>query len=478
MDKNKHSIQKVFLEVETPSMAMANAIKNNLALFVQNELILILENQFNLTQNTNNQIVQIEKIAISIDSDTGKNGGFLSNNETKNDIKNQIDKEIYKALSALKKSQNDDENVCELRIISPHEKELKTLLYFIENGSMPWWISKDDAVLFFEKINFENITKDVFKIDFRNLIRQKSIQKRIINQFTNSQIALLTSTLLNSETQQKAFEKNNVIQFLNNNSQSFKTSFWQLLFDALSGQNPIKIIRFYHQNQTEFTLKEISLEHYIQNLKAFFPLNISVKEYMEMNSNYLKPESSNEKEIKESSTDNEDNFKDDKNNSKSCYVQNAGLIILHPFLKEMLTKCDLMGENNTILNKEMAAHILHYTATKRENDYEHAMVFEKFLCGIPMHHSIERQIRIEDKHKRQVEEMLLSVVEHWSALKNTSTAILRSEFLQREGKLDWSETNPKLAVERKTQDLLLEKIPWNINIVKIPWMEKLIYTQW
>ena len=74
--------------------------------------------------------------------------------------------------------------------------------------------------------------------------------------------------------------------------------------------------------------------------------------------------------------------------------------------------------------------------------------------------------------------MLEAAVEHWSALKKTSTAVLRSEFLQREGKLDWSESNPKLTIERKTQDLLLEKIPWNISIVKIPWIDKLIYTQW
>ena len=144
----------------------------------------------------------------------------------------------------------------------------------------------------------------------------------------------------------------------------------------------------------------------------------------------------------------------------------------------MLKNCGLIADNNTIINKEVAAHILHYAATKKENDFEHLMLFEKFLCGIEIGESIQREIKIEKKHKQQVEEMLLSVLEHWTALKSTSTDLLRIEFLQREGKLDWSESNPKLTIERKTQDLLLEKIPWNINIVKIPWIEKLIYTQW
>ena len=144
----------------------------------------------------------------------------------------------------------------------------------------------------------------------------------------------------------------------------------------------------------------------------------------------------------------------------------------------MFKNCNLLNDNNDINNKELAAHILHYAATKEENDFEHRMLFEKFLCGIPMQQSIKREVQIEESHKACVEELLQSVVTHWSALKNSSSDILRSEFLQREGKLDLSEDNPKLFIERKTQDILLDKIPWNISIVKIPWIDKLMYTQW
>lgn len=516
MTKNKHSIQKVFLDIDTPSMVMANSIKNNLAVFIQNELIPILEKQFDLLENAENQIIQIEKLEISINSNTDKPDVFLYNNEEKKDIKNQIEKEIQKTLSDLKKGTKQSENNSELHTISSHDKEIKTLLYFIQNGSMPWWITKEDEIVFFEEMNFENLKRNVFKIPFRKLIQQKNIQQRIINQFSNYQISMFASTLFHSENQQKSLSKNNLIQFLDKNPHNFKTSFWRLIFD-LPIENTRNLVLFYHENETILLSEKLFFQLFIQSIKAVFPVDISDVEFEKMNKDYLNSKNNKSakntdftiienKNILEKESHPEINSKDnqlsydyplyhklneesemkdkydfkeeEKNNLKSFYVQNAGLIILHPFIKEMLKSCNLIDDNNIITNKELAAHILHYAATKKENDYENTMLFEKFLCGIPIQQSIRREIRIEEKNKKQVEEMLLSVVEHWSALKNTSIEIVRTEFLQREGKLDLSESNPKLNIERKTQDLLLEKIPWNINIIKIAWIEKLIYTQW
>lgn len=481
MPENQHSIQKVFLEIDTPSMPVANSIKESIAMFLEKELVPVFEKQFNLTENTGHQILQIEKLEISIHINPGKTDLLLSNSEVKNDIKNQIEKEIHKALSKVKINPNDDKK----NTYSSQEKNIKTLLYFIENGSMPWWVSKDE-VTFLEKINFENIEKDAFRIPFRLLMQQKKNQNRIINQFSNQEIALFTSALFDSEKNKKILLNYTLLQFLNTKSHEFKTSFWQLVFDQ---KKPMEIISFYHQKQNEFFAEKMNFELFIQNLTAVFPLNTTNSEFKRMNDNYLKLEKIKSTLKSESEENNsslssdiqskkEENFQEEKTNLKSAYVQNAGLIILHPFLKEMLKNCGLIGDNNTLLNKELAAHILHYAATKSENDYEHTMLFEKFLCGIPIQESIKREVKIEEKHKKQVEEMLRSVVEHWSALKNTSTTVLRTEFLQREGKLDWSESNPKLTIERKTQDLLLEKIPWNITIIKISWIEKLIYTQW
>jgi hypothetical protein len=35
-----------------------------------------------------------------------------------------------------------------------------------------------------------------------------------------------------------------------------------------------------------------------------------------------------------------------------------------------------------------------------------------------------------------------------------------------------------LIVERKAQDVLLEKLNWNISLVKFPWKKELITVEW
>jgi len=83
-----------------------------------------------------------------------------------------------------------------------------------------------------------------------------------------------------------------------------------------------------------------------------------------------------------------------------------------------------------------------------------------------------------ENEKAACDEFLLSVLGHWTALKSKSAELLRNEFLSREGKLVPGDDNDKVFIERKTMDVLLEKLPWNIGIVQLPWKEKLISVQW
>jgi hypothetical protein len=514
MKENLHSIQKVFLEIDTTSTKTADSIKNNLAVFLQNEVFPILEKYFSSVKNIDNQIVQIEKLHFTIDSQNPKNDFSLFNIETKNDIKNQIEKEARKTFQEFEnKIQNKTVNeTSEMLVVSPKDKQIKTLLYFIENGNMPWWITQTEEISFFENIPFDEIQNQNFKNSFQQIIMKKKVQEIIVNQFSNYQIALLGSVFSSSTSKmnQEKLSANKILKIIENQSHHFKASFWKMIFEVWNKHQNSAPISYYYENKSFFSAKKISFDHFIKSIKEFANPDLKEEDLKKIKIKYndVSIESKSIGKSTETSTKqqqitskenqkldvksdiklenslsnehkiNEDFDADESFNSKSCYVQNAGLILLHPFIKDLFKNCDLIDDNHLIANKELAAHLLHYTAAKKENDYEQTMLFEKFLCGIPLNESIKREIKIDDKHKKHIEEMLDAAVEHWSALKNTSTAILRTEFLQREGKLDWSESNPKLTIERKTQDLLLEKIPWNISIVKIPWIDKLIYTQW
>ncbi|WP_417799653.1 contractile injection system tape measure protein [Tenacibaculum sp.] len=164
---------------------------------------------------------------------------------------------------------------------------------------------------------------------------------------------------------------------------------------------------------------------------------------------------------------------------KSHLVKNVGLILLHPFLKQFFNSCGFLNKENKIIKPHQAVHLLHYVATKKEQQFENNLVFEKFLCNLPIQSSIERNIVLDDALKEKSEELLRAVLQNWSVLKKSSNDLLRNEYLQREGKLDLTKDNPTLTVERKTQDILLDtKLPWNLSLCKLPWKKELIFTNW
>ena len=160
-------------------------------------------------------------------------------------------------------------------------------------------------------------------------------------------------------------------------------------------------------------------------------------------------------------------------------MNNAGLILVHPFLKQLFENCNLLNKDKTIRNAELAVHLLHYVATGQEQEYEHKMIIEKFICNVPISYPIDRNIILSPEMKSEVQEMFQGVLQNWEVMKKSSVALLQNEFLQRPGKLQLTDTeNPRVIVERKTQDILLDSLPWNLSIIKLPWIKKIIYVDW
>ncbi|MBV1923927.1 MAG: hypothetical protein KUG68_07870 [Flavobacteriaceae bacterium] len=160
------------------------------------------------------------------------------------------------------------------------------------------------------------------------------------------------------------------------------------------------------------------------------------------------------------------------------YVENAGLILLHPFLKSFFENCSLLDEQQKINNPTLAIHLLHYLATGKEKQYEHLQLMEKFLCVLPIQHPISREVVLSDEIKEKAKELLEAVLKHLPMLKSTSVGLFQNEFLQRPGKLIIENNTTKLIIEQKTQDLLLKNIPWNISVVKLPWHKRLFFVDW
>jgi hypothetical protein len=175
--------------------------------------------------------------------------------------------------------------------------------------------------------------------------------------------------------------------------------------------------------------------------------------------------------------DAEEKAKFEKVDKTNFIAENAGLVLIHPFLKMFFTNVGLLNDKE-LTDPVRAAHYLHYAATGREYDFEFSMTFEKYICGVPLSEPIEKNIEISDEVKASIDEMLLAVLGHWKALKTESIDLLRHEFLMREGKVIIDESSPRIIVERKTVDIMLDKLPWGLGIVGFPWKDELIYVEW
>jgi hypothetical protein len=159
------------------------------------------------------------------------------------------------------------------------------------------------------------------------------------------------------------------------------------------------------------------------------------------------------------------------------FIDNAGLILLHPFLPTLLTALEA-AKDGKITHPDKALLALHFAATGETSAPEWVLTLPKILCGIPLDRPAWRNADLNDIDKAEIEQMLQTVIAHWSALGNTSVEGLRESFLQRKGRLTEGTETWTLTVEQQAYDLLLEQLPWGIGMVKLTCMNKPLYTEW
>ncbi|WP_340105897.1 contractile injection system tape measure protein [Rhodohalobacter sp. 8-1] len=161
-------------------------------------------------------------------------------------------------------------------------------------------------------------------------------------------------------------------------------------------------------------------------------------------------------------------------------VNNAGLVLIAPFLPIFFDALGLLKEKSfsTPQAAEQAALILQYIATGDTEMPEHDLILNKILCGIDVDEPLPQHLEIGDREIDEVNNLLDSVIEHWSALKGTSVRGLRDTFINREGTLIPQQNGWKLFVERITPDVLIDRLPWSISIIRLPWTNDIINTEW
>ncbi len=172
---------------------------------------------------------------------------------------------------------------------------------------------------------------------------------------------------------------------------------------------------------------------------------------------------------------------DEDETQEQVVVPQAGVVLLWPFLPAYLEALGLRREGDFVEDgRERAVHLLHYTATESGDAEEHELVLPKLLYSWPLDAPLGpggEGAGIGAREKAETDELLRSVITHWSALGSTSPAGLRTSFLHRPGLLALGES-PVLHVERRGYDVLLEHLPYALSKIKLSWMTTMLEVEW
>lgn len=166
--------------------------------------------------------------------------------------------------------------------------------------------------------------------------------------------------------------------------------------------------------------------------------------------------------------------------SENTHINNAGLVLLSPFLPRLLSTLELT-ENGKFKNSEAqirAMFLMQYGVFEHTEFPEFQMSLNKVLTDFKNEKTIPSSIQLTEREKETVNSMLKDVLSNWVKLRNSSTAALRESFLRREGKLTAIDKGMLLTVEGKAYDMLLDSVPWNYSIIKYSWMSEILYVKW
>ncbi len=165
---------------------------------------------------------------------------------------------------------------------------------------------------------------------------------------------------------------------------------------------------------------------------------------------------------------------------EKIYIQNAGLVLLHPFISTLFKRAGLT-DNNQFVNieaKHRAAYLLQYLVYGNGAYAEHSMTLNKLLCGFALQEPLLPAITLAADEMEMAQGLLQSVTQQWEKMRSTSVPGFQASFLQRNAILMQLEENWSLKVEQRGYDVLLQTLPWSFGMIKTPWMDKFLYVEW
>jgi hypothetical protein len=506
-----HIIQRQVFELSIPNSKEGFECQALVSNYLQQLINPQLEACFNQLQLGNRHLV-IDKLEIDLGSFTI--AGFEK--EVTARLKEMLDSKLRSYLdTATRKTATTDAVTGEVTITEKNEPGLylldesgtlyTVLHYFLVHGRLPWWYKDTLSTAQFNHTHIDALTS-AEKIAFAELIRSSTAARiRLVNHFTVEWLAhfLQQTGLAGNEAAQQWTLLAPVVAAFPATEKLFHQHFWLAWIEAaINNIHSINITLLLEKTTSGYNKTAIALATAVHAICIAHQQHTVYAGYAEVIEKYLQhkmpydafrkqllPESNTgatqfdaKQEMEDVAAFEAQTAKDEGNinEDEALFVPASGLVILHPFLKELFTSTGLW-ENKQWRTEDSVyrgIQLLSQLAFGTTDMPEYQLPFIKIMAGLPVEAPLPAQPPLTNEEKQTCTELLQAVIGHWTALRNSGAAALQEAFLQRQGKLIKNEKGYHITIERLAQDVLLSRLPWGYSMIKLPWMNDMLHVTW
>lgn len=488
-----HLIKKQIIEIKLERSLNYYTIQQKLSDQYWNEIIPVLERSFNKVSNED-EIFEIDQLELDLGI---VNSEKLNDNEWVEEIKKKIEEQIAIITNPASPHYS-------IRPIKRRIGAFWQWLYYMDHGFLPW-NNKGVNELWYQDI-IEAIAVDItcHKIVKERIQLDSEFLKRLIGQhadgFLNTLIEIITARKQQylPDFLDELKQLNKHLAAINSgfeNDLELRNRLWKYLLKWAVSDKPGDVSELHNLLVKTYIYEKQLTEDISDFTAAKLPITGSlIRKYsLELKEHFYQKRHEVESFINQMAKHDKigSTIADEAERIKASlekasileegiYIMNAGVILLHPFLKSFFSRLELIKDGSFIDKgaQLLAMHLIHFLATGSMQPKEYELVLAKILCGYPFEETIDIVELIDLRMKEESESLLKAVIDQWEILKNTSQEGLREGFLQRPGKLITRNGNMYLQVEKNSIDILLDYLPWSISIIMLPWMKDILRVEW
>jgi hypothetical protein len=164
----------------------------------------------------------------------------------------------------------------------------------------------------------------------------------------------------------------------------------------------------------------------------------------------------------------------------AVYVDNAGLILLWPFLTNLFERLELTEDNQFVSRQAMhrAVGLLQHLTTGEAEPQEYQVVLFKVMCGMELTEIFQFGDSVTSAESEECTQLLTAALLHGQVFGELPIEAFRQSFLMRKGSLSARDGLWLLRVERAAEDAALLRLPWSTSWVKLPWLASPLQVEW